>query len=275
MAEIRNVTGTAFIVAEFRAEENAEAQPLYCDPIAPLFLDDETKKAAARISTAFPPIKKMVKIRTRYLDDRLDEQLDRGCGQVVILGAGLDTRAVRKQAPGVAFFEIDDETTLSFKTARLEQNRLHASVVFISGNYITDDFIQLLKLNEFDFARTTHFIWEGNTMYLTAASVRQVMADITRHVRRFSLSFDYFTEEVIAKTTGDPGTTGVVESFAAMGAPWRYGVGDLRRLAEEAAMIIVDNVSTAELHQNYWPNEPLDSSIYHHYFLCTLQSPVQ
>jgi methyltransferase (TIGR00027 family) len=136
MATIQNVTGTAFIVAEFRAEENAEAQPIYCDPIVPVFLNDETKSAAARISEAIPAVKKMVKLRTRYLDDRLEAQLQDGCAQVVILGAGLDTRAIRKQAPNVVYFEIDDEDTLSFKKAKLAENRLIADVSFISGNYV-------------------------------------------------------------------------------------------------------------------------------------------
>ena len=126
MTVMRNVTGTAFLVAEFREEENREAQPLYHDPIVHLFLDQDSKKAADRIFASFPPIKEMVRIRTRYLDDRLDHQLQLGCRQVVILGAGLDTRAQRKAAAHVAYFEIDDGKTLAFKKARLEENRVEA-----------------------------------------------------------------------------------------------------------------------------------------------------
>ena len=88
MAEIQNVTGTAFIVAEMRARENAEAYPLYRDPIVPLFLSDETRTAAERFSAVFPPIKKVVELRTRYFDDRLDRQLHLGCKQVLYLALG-------------------------------------------------------------------------------------------------------------------------------------------------------------------------------------------
>ena len=52
----------------------------------------------------FPPGVQGVMLRTRYFDDRLDEQLSRGCRQVVIPGAGLNTRGVRKQMPGVIYF---------------------------------------------------------------------------------------------------------------------------------------------------------------------------
>jgi len=275
MAAIRNVTGTAFVVAEFRAEENKEIRPLYRDPIVPLFLNEETKKAAERIFAAFPPIKKIVRIRTRYLDDQLDNQLHLGYRQVVILGAGLDTRAIRKPSPTVDYFEIDDERILEFKKARLEENCIDAKVRFIPGNYVTDGFVDLLKKTEFNFERPTHFIWEGNTMYLTAAAVNQVLADITRHVKQFTISFDYMSEEVIAKATGDPEVTSLVERFASMGAPWNYGISDVRSLAEKAATTILENVKIADLHRVYWPNQPLDSPLYDYYSICTLQSVAQ
>ena len=82
----------------------------------------------------------MVKLRTRYFDDRLDEQLSLGCRQIVILGAGIDTRAVRKQAPGVAYFEIDDLNTLGFKRTRLAESGIDARVTFISGDYVATTF---------------------------------------------------------------------------------------------------------------------------------------
>jgi methyltransferase (TIGR00027 family) len=214
----------------------------------------------------------MVRIRTRYLDDRLDHQLQLGYRQIVILGAGLDTRAQRKAAAHVAYFEIDDGKTLAFKKARLKENRVEAGVRFIPGNYVTDGLVDLLERNELDFGLPTHFIWEGNTMYLTADAVSQVLTDITRHVKQFSLSFDYMAEEVIAKTTGDHEITNVVERFSAMGAPWIYGVNDLEKLASACGATIMESVKMADLHGAYWPGEQLDSPIYEYYSICTLQA---
>ena len=39
MSPIKHVTGTAFVVAEFRARENEEPHPLYVDRVVPIFLD--------------------------------------------------------------------------------------------------------------------------------------------------------------------------------------------------------------------------------------------
>src|SRR5215467_13814706 len=115
VATIKNVNGTAFVVAEFRAEENTEPAPLYLDPIVGLFLNDDSKQAAERVAASFPPSRELVRIRTKYLDDMLEEQLRSNVRPVVILGAGLDTRAVRKRSAGVSYFEIDDPATLRMK----------------------------------------------------------------------------------------------------------------------------------------------------------------
>src|SRR5215467_7537636 len=69
VATIKNVNGTAFVVAEFRAEENTEPAPLYTDPIVGLFLNDDSKRAAGRVAASFPRSRDLVRIRTKYLDD--------------------------------------------------------------------------------------------------------------------------------------------------------------------------------------------------------------
>src|SRR5262245_14742027 len=97
---VRNVSVTAFVVAEFRAEENNAAYPLYRDSIVELFLNEQTRQAAGRVAASFPRVSDIVKIRTKYLDDTLERQIASGFKQIIILGAGLDTRAVRKPVLG-------------------------------------------------------------------------------------------------------------------------------------------------------------------------------
>ena len=59
---------------------------------------------AGLVAASFPPARDLVRIRTKYIDDTLEKQIVSGFRQVVILGAGLDTRAVRKPAPGLSVF---------------------------------------------------------------------------------------------------------------------------------------------------------------------------
>lgn len=56
MLTIEEVSGTAFVVAEYRAEENREAAPIYRDPVVGVFLSDASRQAAERVSSRFPHV---------------------------------------------------------------------------------------------------------------------------------------------------------------------------------------------------------------------------
>jgi methyltransferase (TIGR00027 family) len=272
MSQIKDVSGTAFVVAEFRAEENLAATPLYRDSVVELFLSEDSRYAAGLVAASFPPVKDMVKIRTKYFDDTLDQQLRSHVRQVVILGAGLDTRAVRKQAAGVAYFEIDDAETLKLKRACYERGGVDVNATFIPGNYVTDGLIDLLRQNDFDFELPTYLIWEGNTMYLPLNSVKRTLTELRKNVKRFRLSFDYLPEAVISKTTGDAGITRLVESFAAMGAPWLSGIRDIEDLARQMGLNLVENFKTGELYRTHVRGRSMTSPIFDFYSVCTLGS---
>ena len=270
MAKIENVGGTAFVVAEFRAEENTSTEPRYQDAIVELFLNEETKRAAGRVAASFPPVKDLVKIRTKYFDDMLEQQLHSDLRQVVILGSGLDTRAVRKRADAVTYFEIDEAATLAIKKNCYAEQGFDLNVKFIDGNYMTDGLIDLLTQNDFDFDAPTYFIWEGNTMYLPLEGMKRILTELRSWVKQFRLSFDYMAESVISKTTGDAGITRLVESFANMGAPWLSGIRDVQALAADLDLNVIENFPTAELHQAYWSDRLTASPIFNFYSVCTL-----
>lgn len=274
MTEIQKVAGTAFVVAEFRNDENSEAHPLYHDPFVHLFLDQASKKAADRISQSFPPIRNNVRLRTRYFDDWLRRQVAQGFRQILILGAGLDTRPQRIAAKGVAYFEIDTPETQAFKKARLEENSVDPNTNYIGADYVRDGMLDLLRQSGLDFSLPTHVIWEGNTMYLDDGAVRRILSDLMREMKRCSASFDYFAKDVIDNQTGDPEITAVVKRFAAMGAPWTYGIDDLAELAVRCGAKVIDRVTLADLHRTFWPDRPLASPLYGYYSLCTIENAV-
>lgn len=270
MDQLTDVTGTAFIVAAFRERENDEDKPLYRDPIVPLFLNDETREAADRIA-AGTPAADGVRLRTRYLDDRLDHYVARGWRQVVILGAGFDTRAVRKHVPGVTFFEIDDESLLRFKRERLARAGIDAPAVYAPGDYIEDDFLALLDGHGFGRDVPTYLIWEGNTMYLSRHAVLHVLTALRMGLRDFAISFDAVSEAVINRTAGES-LSSLVEHFAEMGAPFTFGIDDAHALAREAGLNVADVSKVSKLYRTFWPGRDTDWDWYDNYALHTLTS---
>ncbi len=271
---MKNVTGTAFIVAEFRAEENEEAMPLYTDHVVKIWLNEETKKVASQITQNSPAAKEMVKLRTKYFDDVLSNQILGGCKQVVILGSGLDTRAARINGEGVIYFEIDDRATLQLKEETLKLNKVTANVRYLPGDYVKDGLISLLKQSEFNFARPTYFLWEGNTTLLDKKDVIFVLEQIRDYVENFRLSFDYMSEKVILRTTGYQDINDYIDKYESMYAPWITGFDKIATLADELHVKVIENFSTADLHAQYRPRRSLESNLFKFYFVCTLENAV-
>jgi len=128
-----------------------------------------------------------------------------------------------------------------------------------------------LRSNGFKFDVPTYFIWEGNVMYMPLATDKQTMRQLKRYVKRFRLSFDYLTEAVIMKTTGDAGLTTLVESFEAMRAPWLSGIDDIHSLARELDLRVLENYTTAELYRKY-RGRSISAPVFKHYSIGTLES---
>ena len=158
---------------------------------------------------------------------------------------------------------------------------IDAGVTLIPGNYVTDGLIELLHSNGFDFEVPTYLIWEGNVMYMPEeygvyyffehANDKHTLRQLKQHLKRFWLLFDYLTEPVVTKTTGDTSLTILVESFEAMGAPWLSGIDDVYSFARELDLYVVENFTTGELYRKYrgWPSS---SPVAQHYSICTLES---
>jgi methyltransferase (TIGR00027 family) len=107
-------------MARVRAEESSRDDRLFDDPYAEAFVNAAAGALpAGRVSSSDGMMAGVVHgavIRTRYYDDFLLEACDRGCRQVVLVGAGLDSRAFRLPWPaGLRWWEIDLPEVLAFK----------------------------------------------------------------------------------------------------------------------------------------------------------------
>jgi len=189
VSSVKNVSGTAFVVAEFRADENRQPTPLYEDPVVALFLDKDSREAADRMAASFPPVKAMVKIRTKYLDDVLDSQLRDGFRQVVVLGAGLDARAWRMpELAHATVFEVDHPASQRDKRRRLDDLEPTAGqVVGVAVDLEHDALAPALEACGFDPTLETTWVWEGVVPYLTSDAVAETVRALAEVSARGSI----------------------------------------------------------------------------------------
>jgi methyltransferase (TIGR00027 family) len=141
-----------------------------------------------------PPMKDQPAARTTFFDAALQRHLT-DVDQLVILGAGLDTRSYRLPAGAKPrCFEVDMPRTQAFKCAMLTRAGVDASrVTFVSADFEREDWFEKLTDAGFDPSKPTFFLWEGVTPYLDREAVEDVLRRIANTARGSVVAFDYFT----------------------------------------------------------------------------------
>jgi len=104
--------------------------------------------------------------RTRFFDAAVTEAMEEGLTQVVVLGAGYDSRPLRLVRPGVHFFEVDHPVTQAEKRRRLPAR----GVTYVEADLGTDHLPHGLLRSGFERDRPAIFLAEGLTMYLDRAT---------------------------------------------------------------------------------------------------------
>ena len=122
--------------------------------------------------------------RSRVVEDLLLPALQGGLPQMLVLGAGFDTTALRHAGSGCRFFEVDHPATQAAKRAILDRNRQVVSdAIYVAVDFAQDDLVSALLNAGFDPAAPTLVSWLGVTMYLdydvtkaTLAALRSILA---------------------------------------------------------------------------------------------------
>lgn len=170
-----------------------------------------------------PPIQHQPPARATFFDAALERHLG-AVEQLVILGAGWDTRAYRLPPQvHLRVFEVDARKTQALKRAALEQAGLDARrITFVTCDFLTEDWLDRLVQAGFAPDRPTFFLWEGVTMYLDRAAVERTLRRIAGTAPGSVVAFDYFTEDVITARTLY--MRYVNAALKATGEPLRFGV---------------------------------------------------
>jgi methyltransferase (TIGR00027 family) len=165
--------------------------------------------------------------RERYIDDTLKACLSEGFDQIVILGAGFDTRAYR--IPGIErtrVFEIDQAATQEVKLERLKKiiDPLPAYVTFVPVDFNTQQLGEQLHSGGYNEKGKTLFIWQGVTYFLTAEGVDSTLAFIANHSGPDSaVIFDYLFTETINDTRNGYGKA-LKQAARVSGEAYLFGI---------------------------------------------------
>lgn len=184
-------------MALFRAVESARPARtrLFTDPLAPSLLPPRSGGwRAARLPVlgrvvptvldiGWPRTRSSGVVRTRLIDQSVEDAIGDGATQLVLLGAGFDSRAYRLPGARTAeVFEVDHPSTQRAKRTRLQSLGTPVDHVhFVAVDFEHDDVARWLADNGFDRHARSVVVWEGVISYLTAPAVDtnfDLLADI-------------------------------------------------------------------------------------------------
>ena len=140
--------------------------------------------------------------RTRYIDDYMLECIAAGIKQLVILGAGYDSRGYRfdELKKDIKVFEVDHPDTQTLKIEKVKRilGTLPDHVVYVSIDFSREKLDQKLSESGYERNLKTLFIWEGVTMYLTAEAVDETLAFVAENsCEGSSIIFNYVLESIV------------------------------------------------------------------------------
>jgi methyltransferase (TIGR00027 family) len=200
--------------------------------------------------------------RCRYMDDLLCEGLSQGLQQLVILGAGFDSRAYRfaQLKTGVNVFEVDHPATQQAKIKRLREilppGELPDFVQFVPLDFTRDTLeVGLPKCGYSDRLKTL-FIWEGVTMYLDPASLDNTLSFVARHAASGSaIVFDYMYRGVLdGRIQGHSEVSSMRRYRGVSNEVLSFGIeeGQIEPFLKARGFKQVVNVSGSELRARYF-----------------------
>ena len=205
MESTQAASQTAMLIASLRAlscyEEDSRIRGN--DTLAEIFLPDD-KRASLRDSAVHSGIRQMIPAglyayviaRTAWFDQLLLHHLEKGTRQVVILGAGFDSRAVRfsTMLENSNVYELDRAATQDAKLCIYQQNHIAIpeNVHIIPVDFEQNTWVSSLTDAGFQRKIDSLFIWEGVTFYLSPQAVSGTLSQIAECMSDGSaLSFDY------------------------------------------------------------------------------------
>jgi methyltransferase (TIGR00027 family) len=200
-----------------------------------------------------------VNARTHHIDDALRRSVLGGATQVVVLGAGYDSRAYRyaKAHPQLKFFEVDLPATQAAKREKVHRivGSVPSYVTFVPIDFNVQSLEDVLIPAGFDTRAKSLFILEGVSMYIEPAGTAASLDFVARNAASGSqIVFDYLLRDAI-ETRGALlyGMTSSFRALAEHGEPLITGWtrSEAAAMVRSAGLVVEEDLSAEDLSHLY------------------------
>ena len=250
---INEIGATAFVISCMRAMEKDQEHKLFDDPYAAWFVNEAIEEKVQELIRVFPPSVELVRFRVRVMSEVVERGIADGVKQIVSLGAGFDMRSHIFETQGVRFCDVDQPAVIEFKNKVLETHGV-TPCPGIECNYLEVDLPRELGEAGFDLEAPILFIWEGNTMYLPLDLIHDFLGRLRARIPRLAIAFDYYSEKIINRTSGDERITEITDMFeSSFGVKWVTGFDDLSVFQDKHGLEAIESESLMEFGERRAP----------------------
>jgi methyltransferase (TIGR00027 family) len=176
----------------------------------------------------FPGLNNSIVARVRFFDDFVKRLMDEGILQLVILGAGYDSRAYRIEGlKKIRTFEVDQPATQAVKIDKIKEifGHLPDHVVHVSADLGRDDLGQRLAEKGYDRSLKTLFIMEGILMYLQPTAVDGILSFVVKNsIKGNSILFDYHPQSMVDGSSELAAGMNIWNHVSQLGEPFQFGI---------------------------------------------------
>lgn len=189
---------------------------------------DEAKFKVEQMEKIFPGLSSSIIARVRYFDDYVMKYIEDGVEQLLILGAGYDTRAYRiKELKDIKVFEVDHPITQSFKIKKIIDifGTIPYNVSYVPLDFEFEELGQKLFEKGYESSKKTLLIMEGLIMYIPKGAVQKIFSFFTRNSGRdSSIIFDYYPESVVNGSCKQEIGINIRNFLIKQGEPLQFGI---------------------------------------------------
>ena len=263
---------TAQYIAFCRALETQEqpARRLFDDPFAFALLSGSYRIFArlahlpllgklvySILDLGWPYSRSSAVVRTRAIDDLVRDAIRSGARQLVLLGAGLDSRGCRlDEAGAIEVFEVDHPATQRVKRDRLHacMGKLPANIRYVAMDFERDALEAKLIESGYHPAVQAVVVWEGVIDYLTESAVQSTLAVLARLLAPSSLLiFTYTHKGALDGSKAFPGARRWRSWSRVSGEPFLFGFNPdtLAEVLKPHRFLLQSDASTEEIAQRY------------------------
>ncbi|MEE8577301.1 MAG: class I SAM-dependent methyltransferase [candidate division Zixibacteria bacterium] len=196
------------------------------DPYAPYYDGQVGMEMVRAMALVNPSVRKAIVLRARFIDDYAREPLRSCFEQVVLLGAGYDSRYLRiEDFHAARVFELDLESTQTIKKALTRRllGRLPANVTYVPIDFSKDSVTEKLIKAGFQCHKKTLFIWEGVTLFLNQDIIAETLGKLKELGPNNRITFDFVPTELVDDATDYQGNRQLIQLCASIKEPLTFG----------------------------------------------------